>query len=194
MGRGAAVRGALVWQMNDYWPTSLWVIVDYHPRRKPAFYTVKRALQPLVAGVQREHHDWSVCHARPAKVSKYSVCVTSSLRRGSTLDVELRFVSIDSGEDIKPAITKAGLTMPDNGSVTAITGQIDNRTNEAHVLAVSFSRDGAVISRDVDPPQPFKYLSFENRGVQVQADEGSYEVSIKRPMKGIVSKRLMALC
>ncbi|KAL2853177.1 hypothetical protein BJX68DRAFT_265400 [Aspergillus pseudodeflectus] len=127
-------------------------------RRKPAFYTVKRAPQPLVAGVQREHHDWSVCHARPAKVSKYSVCVTSSLRRGSTLDVGLRFVSIDSGEDIKPAITKAGLTMPDNGSVTAITGQIDNRTNETHVLAVSFSRDGTVISRDVDPPQPFKYF------------------------------------
>ncbi|KAJ0413362.1 beta-mannosidase B [Aspergillus carlsbadensis] len=178
--------GALVWQMNDCWPASSWAIVDYYLRRKPAFYTVKRALQPLVVGVQREHHDWSVCHARPAKVSKYTVWVASSLREEPKVNLELRFVSIDTGKDIKSPILKTGLTVPDNGSVTVITGEIDNRTEEPHVLAARIIRNGDVVSRDVDWPQPFKYLSFEGRGVQVKARAGSYEVSVERPTKGVV--------
>lgn len=35
-GEGRHCGGALVWQLNDCWPTTSWAIVDYYMRRKPA--------------------------------------------------------------------------------------------------------------------------------------------------------------
>lgn len=45
--------GALVWQLNDCWPTISWAVVDYHLVPKPAYYAIKRAMQPVAIGVQR---------------------------------------------------------------------------------------------------------------------------------------------
>ncbi|KAL2828378.1 beta-mannosidase B [Aspergillus pseudoustus] len=178
--------GALVWQLNDCWPASSWAIVDYHLRRKPAFYTIKRGLQPIVIGVQRDHHDWSVCHARPAKLSKYSVWIASGLLHERKVDVELRFVSIESGEDIKPPVHRSNVTVSANETTPILTGEINNVTEEPHILATRVLENGAVISRDVDWPQPFKYLSLVDRGVDVKVHDDHYEVSVKRPTKGIV--------
>ncbi len=39
---------AIFWMYNDCWPaTRSWTIVDYYLRRTPAFYPVRRAMQPL---------------------------------------------------------------------------------------------------------------------------------------------------
>ena len=40
--------GAMVWMLNDCWPTSNWSIVDFFDRPKPAFYAMKRACAPTV--------------------------------------------------------------------------------------------------------------------------------------------------
>lgn len=55
--------GVLVWQLNDCWPTISWSIVDYHNVPKPAYYAIKRAMQPITIGVQRRYKSWT---ARPA--------------------------------------------------------------------------------------------------------------------------------
>ncbi|KAL2862477.1 beta-mannosidase [Aspergillus lucknowensis] len=178
--------GALVWQLNDCWPASSWAIADYYLRKKPAFYTINRALQPLAVGVQRAHHDWSVSHARPAKKSAYSVWVVSSLAREEKVDVEVRFVSVESGRDIRSPIVKVGITINANGTTGVASGEIDNVTEEPHVLAARIISGGETISRDVDWPQPFKYLSFADRGVKVEAQPGRYIVSAERPTKGVV--------
>ncbi|OAQ65104.1 beta-mannosidase [Pochonia chlamydosporia 170] len=178
--------GALVWQINDCWPCTSWAIVDYYLRKKPGFYTIARALRPVSVGVQREHHDWSVCHARPAKQSTFSVWVSSNKQQSIMGDVEIRFVSIATGEDIKPAIRKTGLTITPNGTTSAYTGTIDNLKEEPHVLSVRLFSGDEVIARDMDWPQPFKYLSFENRGVDIVAAGGRYTVTVKRPTKGLV--------
>lgn len=101
-------------------------------------------------------------------------------------DVEIRFVSIATGEDIKPAIRKTGLTITANGSTPVYTGTIDNLKEEPHVLAVRLFSGDEVIARDMDWPQPFKYLSFEDRGVDIVATGGQYTVTVKRPTKGLV--------
>jgi len=49
---------AIFWMFNDTWPTTRsWTIVDYYLRRTPAFYPVRRAMQPvhvvLVLGEER---------------------------------------------------------------------------------------------------------------------------------------------
>ena len=39
--------GALFWMYNDCWGEVGWTIIDYYLRRKPSFYGVKRAFEPV---------------------------------------------------------------------------------------------------------------------------------------------------
>ncbi|KAJ4108671.1 hypothetical protein NW768_012148 [Fusarium equiseti] len=171
-GENRRCGGALVWQLNDCWPATSWSIVDHYLRKKPAFYVIKRALCPIAVGVQREHHDWSVCHARPKKSSTYELWISSSLQHETRVDVELRFLSIDTGKEVKPAVKKDNVAITKNGVTNVLSGVINNVTEDVHVLAARVFQFGECISRDVDWPQPFKYLSFENRGVTVEAQPG----------------------
>ena len=177
--------GALVWQLNDCWPGTSWSIVDYYHRKKPAYYTIKRALCPMAIGVRRTYHDWSVDHARPAKTSKYEVWISSDARRNSATSnshsnskiennrllsatVKLRFISISSGKDIHPPIRKERVAIVPNGTTDVLRGVIDNVKDEPHVLAATLIIDGKMVSRDTDFPQPLKYLDFSDRGVRVE--------------------------
>src|SRR4051812_44552915 len=82
--------GALLWQLNDCWPTISWAIVDYFLKPKPAYYAVKRVLNPIAVGVRREHHDWSVAHAQPPKTSKYELWIASNKSETVHGSIELR--------------------------------------------------------------------------------------------------------
>lgn len=179
--------GALVWQLNDCWPVTSWAIVDYYLRKKPAYYAMARVLAPVAVGVQRAHHDWSVCHARPAKESKYELWVVSSKLAEFKADVELRFISIQSGKDIKEPVLKKEVAITPNGTTDILAGAIDNVSEEPHVLAARVFMDGNFVARDVDWPQPLKYLSFEDRGVEVRKEgKGELVVTARKPTKGLV--------
>ncbi|KAK8044033.1 hypothetical protein PG993_004057 [Apiospora rasikravindrae] len=52
--------GVLVWQLNDCWPTISWAVADYYGVPKPAYYAIKRAMQPIAVGVQRRFRDWTM--------------------------------------------------------------------------------------------------------------------------------------
>lgn len=115
--------------------------------------------------------------------------VVSSQTKPVTATVELRYVSIETGQDVKPAFRKDAWITP-NGTTEILNGIVDNVADEPYVLAARIHVDGQVVSRDADWPQPYKYLSFANRGVEVRqpthGQEGSIRVSAKRPTKGIV--------
>lgn len=182
--------GALVWQINDCWPGTSWAIIDYYLRKKAAYYALSRVLAPIAIGVQREHHDWSVVHARPAKSSKFSCWVVSNQTKPVLATVELRYVSIETGQDVKPAVKKE-VSLTANGTTEILGGVVDNVADEPYVLAARLFVDGNVISRDADWPQPYKYLTFADRGIEIHqpshgADEGTIRVSAKRPTKGLV--------
>jgi beta-mannosidase len=186
-GEGRKCGGALVWQLNDCWPATSWAIVDYYLRKKPAFYTIARAMRPVVVGVQREHQDWSVCHARPAKSSPYKVWVASSLTGNITVDVELRFVSIASGKDLRNPVLNKNRQVKPNGTTEISSGIVDNLKDEPHVLVARvLNEKGECLARDVDWPQPFKFQSFEDRGVRIEASEETYTFTADRPTKGLV--------
>ncbi|RJE26160.1 hypothetical protein PHISCL_01510 [Aspergillus sclerotialis] len=188
-GQKRRCGGALVWQINDCWPGTSWAIVDYFRRKKAAYYSLARVLAPIAVGVQREHHDWSVAHARPAKSSRFSVWAVNSKPYPVEAQVELRFVAISTGDDIKPSVSKT-MQLVANGTTEVINGVIDNVKEMPHVLAARIHVDGQVIARDVDWPQPYKYLSFSDRGVTVCQDldgeKGTIHLSCKRPTKGLV--------
>ncbi|GAB7345318.1 hypothetical protein MBLNU457_3673t1 [Dothideomycetes sp. NU457] len=178
--------GALVWQLNDCWPVTSWAIVDYFQRKKPAYYAMRRVLAPIAVAVKRAHHDWSVVHARPAKTSDYECWVSSSRIEDVIATVELRFVSIGSGEDIRSKVVKKDITIAANGTTPILTGTIDNESQEPHVLAARIWVDGELVSRDTDWPQPLKYLDMDDRGVQVVQMGDRIKVTARKPTKGLV--------
>ncbi|KAF5856185.1 hypothetical protein ETB97_007712 [Aspergillus alliaceus] len=184
--------GALLWQLNDCWPTISWAIVDYFLRPKPAFYAVARVLKPIAVGVQREHHDWSVTHAQPPKTSKYELWIASSLQKGSIGTIELRFLSVNTGLDVREPIVRENVKIVSNGTTNILEGIIDHKAQpEPHVLAARLWVAGEVAARDVDWPQPFKYLDLSDRGLEVNmVSESSNEqkllITAKKPVKCLV--------
>ncbi|KAI9376450.1 glycoside hydrolase superfamily [Aspergillus egyptiacus] len=183
--------GALLWQLNDCWPTISWAIVDYFLRPKPAFYAVARVLKPVAIGVRRDHHDWSVSHAQPPKTSKYELWVASFLQKELVGKVELRFISVQTGLEIRETIVHESVAIVPNGTTNVLKGVIDHEVDEPHVLAARVWVDGELVARDVDWPQPFKYLDLSNRGLEVNrisrtADEQILEVSARKPVKCLV--------
>lgn len=186
--------GALLWQLDDCWPTTSWAIVDYFLRRKAAYYAVARVLAPIAIGVQREHHDWSISHARPAKTSKYELWVVSSLQKEVTARVELKFISVSTGLQIKEPIVREDVRVLASGTTNLITDGVINHidTPEPHVLAARIWVDGRLVARDMDWPQPLKYLSFVERGLEVtnkgETKDGKQTliVSVKKPVKCLV--------
>ncbi|KAJ5585288.1 Glycoside hydrolase family 2 immunoglobulin-like beta-sandwich [Penicillium hispanicum] len=192
-GNGRQCGGALLWQINDCWPTISWAIVDYFLRPKPAYYTVKRVMQPLAVGVRREHHDWSIVHARPPTKSKYEIWVVSSGPEVLNGTVELRFLSVASGRDLR-APKAYDVSITPNGTTSVVSdGVIDHLTQpEPHVLAVRLWIDGRIVARDADWPQPLKYLDFADRGLEVKAQKGTTPgqqilmINARRPVKCLV--------
>lgn len=178
--------GALVWQLNDCWPVTSWSIVDYFQRKKPAYYAMRRVLAPVAVAVKRAHFDWSVVHARVPKTSDYELWVASSQPTELTATVELRFISVSTGKEIKDKIVKKDIKIAANGTTDVASGTIDNVNEEAHVLAARIWIDGEIVSRDVDWPQPLKYLDFEDRGVQVTRQGNTIAISARKPTKGLV--------
>ena len=133
------------------------------------------------------HHDWSVVHARPSKADMYEMWVVSSKLEEVTAKVELHYISIKSGKEIKDPVIKKDVKIIPNGTTNILDGIIDNVKEEEHVLAARLSIDGKVIARDMDWPQPLKYLSFEDRGLEVSFDgHSSIRVKTDKPVKGLV--------
>ena len=185
-GRQRHCGGALVWQLNDCWPTTSWAIVDYFLRKKPSYYAMARVLLPVAVAVKREHHDWSVAHARPAKKSEFELWVASFKTEEIKATVELRFISIKTGKDIKEPIVFKDVKITPNGTTDLHKGTLDNLAEEPHVLAAKISIDGKVVARDMDWPQPLKYLSFEDRGLKVDVRGTAMHITADKPTKGLV--------
>ncbi|EXJ87683.1 beta-mannosidase B [Capronia coronata CBS 617.96] len=185
-GDGRHCGGALVWQLNDCWPVTSWSIVDYYLRRKPAYYAMARVLAPVAVGIRRAHHDWSVTHAREPQTQNWELWVVSSRLTEVTADVEVRFVSVRTGREIKEKIVKKCIRVAANGTTNVVEGVIDNVREEPHVLAARIWINGELVGRDTDWPQPLKYLSFAERKVKVEAIGDELHVSAERPVKCLV--------
>ena len=73
-----------------------------------------------------------------------------------------------------------------NGSTQILSGQVNNLNEEPHVLAVRVFIDGQVVARDMDYPEPLKYLQLADRNVRVEYTGGKARVRVDRPVKCLV--------
>ena len=184
--------------MNDCWPCTSWALVDYFLRKKPAYYEVARALKAVTVNVRRAYcqsSDFSASRreamAHPNVPYEVWICSSHVNEAMALAEVELQFVSISSGHDVRDRIVKKRIRVEQNGTTEVMQGEIDVINNEAQVLVARLWIDGECISRDVDWPQPLRHISFAgDRGVNVKAylkgEAGVLVVSAKKPVKGLV--------
>lgn len=178
--------GALVWQLNDCWPAISWSICDYYLVPKPSYHSIRRALAPLAIGVQREHFDWGVSHPRTPETQSWELWAVNTKLYDIDVEVQLRFLCIESGDDVRPPI-RHKVSLAANCSTTNIlSGKIHNHTEPAYVLAAQLIVNGDIVARDMDWPQPLKYLRFSNRNLRVQFSSGQARITAEKPVKCFV--------
>ncbi len=197
--------GVLVWQLNDCWPTMSWAVVDYYLVKKPAYYAIKNALKPLSIGISKEYHDWTSGHVDPTesfKDSKFDLWIVSDRTQSVQVEVAVRFISIQSGQDIRPPMKLESVTATPNSTTNILeghditeirTGIRDNLQSfniaefDPYVIYAIVSIENNIMASDIYWPQPLKYLDFGDRNVTVKAiGDSKVVVSAARPTKGFV--------
>ncbi|KXJ88717.1 glycoside hydrolase superfamily [Microdochium bolleyi] len=206
--------GVLVWQLNDCWPTMSWAVVDYYMVKKPAFYSISRALRPLDIGISRSCPEWTSGHADPTlltAIPAFDVWVASSCLEDVQVVVEVRLISIRSGKEIGPPISKIVFAQanstteifqnkrPQLSSPEDVTSAhrrpFDPASHDPFVIYAILRRNDAVVATDTAWPQPYKYLDFADRKVSVKmAPSGdNITVTTERPVLGFVLEEVEGL-
>lgn len=181
--------GALVWQLNDCWPTTSWAVVDHFLVKKPAFYAIKRSMAPVSVTVFRAFKDWTAGHAHPPITSTYDVWVASSTSTVKDAVLYLHFISIRTGRESQPH-QRWNIDIQSN-CTTVVCENIPvdyPRGHDAFVIFAKLFINKKVVSAHVDWPQPYKYLSFEDRGLHVKLSESRSQIKIwvSKPVKGLI--------
>lgn len=106
--------------------------------------------------------------------------------------MELRFVSVNTGTEIHERLARENVRIMPNGTTDIIVDDIIDHTGypEPHVLAARVWVDGHIAARDVDWPQPFKYLDLSDRGLDVTVSESAegrvLKINTQKPVKCLV--------
>jgi beta-mannosidase len=170
----------------------------------------------VAISVTRTCRDWSQTYMNPMldvghvdptldakEGTKYVVWVVSDEDSLCLLQVEIRFISIRTGSEVKAPITLKNIQVAPNATTEVSVDTIPPLSPELadaskpfdwdkydpYIIYVSAHRDGRQISKDAAWPQPFKYLDFSSRGLSFETPtDAPNQVSIKteKPVKGLV--------
>lgn len=205
---GRRCGGALVWQLNDCWPTMSWAVVDYYLIPKPAYYAIARALRPLDVGVTRTYHDWTqtgyyidensllctgqVDQTLPAREGSFDVWIASSSVRPVDAHVAVRFISVRTGKNVCPPLSTS-ITAAPNATTEVLTKKplqpsipnaddptkaFDVSQYDPYVVHTVLSVNGCVVATDTAWPDPVKFLDMADRGVGFAVSPAGDEVVV----------------
>ncbi|MGL4608985.1 MAG: beta-mannosidase [Trueperaceae bacterium] len=161
-----AVSGALVWQLNDCWPVSSWALVDSLGVAKPAYYTIKRELEPTVVGLWRT-------------ASGCEIWGNTREDKTQTLKLELRAYDF-AGKEI--AAETRDVTLNPNSSTELGVWQ----TNNAMVVNAKLRQGNTVVARTSLWSEPFKHYEIPNPGLEAKTLHNTQlQLSVQKPAKGV---------
>ncbi|KAJ3111243.1 hypothetical protein HDU96_005877 [Phlyctochytrium bullatum] len=189
------VGGALVWQINDCWPCVSWAIVDYYYRPKPAYFTVRRELSPVVAGLSRDNDKvtiWINNTDFAAREVSINVKIRSVTTGQAVLDSTFVITATGNGTTEVSEMALPGLMMGGKkdeeiesddpsasmyGSILGSDGASSGSDRDALVISavVRNPHDNRVLSRATDWPQPLRHLPYPlpDPGLKVEVEGGN---------------------
>ncbi|KZP32901.1 glycoside hydrolase family 2 protein [Athelia psychrophila] len=192
--------GALVWQINDCWPTTSWAIVDYFLRPKPAYFTIARELRPYTVGMTRKEKQKNENENTAAFFTvKTALDIWGTNSTLVEKKVTLEVTSFDLDSDWTDKWTKDVVLLP-NSSTEIWKGDLPGQPTRTkysqvpEVIVVSsrlLDADGTVLARYSNWPEPFKYIKFPDvkdvaLRVEVGSDGKTVTLSVKKPIKGLI--------
>jgi len=192
--------GALVWQINDCWPTTSWAIVDYFLRPKPAYFAIARELRHFTVGMTRKENKMfpDELSAADFKIETIlQVWGTNSTLTEQKARLEVTLFELPSDWTHQFA---EDIVLQANSSTELYSGPLPGQpvrtrlSQVPHVIIASarlLDESGTVLGRCSNWPEPFKFIKFpavKDLGLVVQiGDDGeSLHLSTKKPIKGIV--------
>ncbi|EIN10923.1 glycoside hydrolase family 2 protein [Punctularia strigosozonata HHB-11173 SS5] len=183
--------GALVWQINDCWPTTSWAIIDYFLRPKPAYFAIARELRPFTVGMTRKEKKTYKDDRSAANFTIKTVLEVWGTNRtlsDKSANLEVTFYDLES--DWKDQWCK-DVVLASNQATELYQGELSGqptRTKLSEVpktIVVSarlVDEGGAVLGRysnwsvppfmgecqmfealDIARPEPFKFIKFPDR-------------------------------
>ncbi len=160
-----AVGGALVWQLNDCWPVTGWAVVDSHGLPKPAYFAIKRALEPITVNLwpcEGGAEVWAV-NGNPEPVETHLELMAFSLY-GRVLISEQRTVELAPN-----SATELGSFLP-NLTSAVIRARLLDEYN-VHARATLF-------------PEPFKHFMPPEPHLEVERLDAEYlRLRVQHPAK-----------
>jgi beta-mannosidase len=160
-----AVSGALVWQINDCWPVTSWAIIDSSQTPKPAYYSVKRALEPITVNLWTDNAVWAL----------------NGTLQPRTLTLELRAVTLDG---LEVAREERSVTLEANATTELGAWRPD--THEPVVISARLLDAERVVARAALFPEPFKHHRFLDPCLEVtRLDRHRLRLRVQRPAKGV---------
>ncbi|KAG8218701.1 glycoside hydrolase family 2 protein [Butyriboletus roseoflavus] len=192
--------GALVWQINDCWPTTSWAIIDYFLRPKPAYFAIARELRPFTVGMMRKENktfsdEQSAADFKIETILQIWGTNSTLTEKKGRFEVTLFELHSDWTHQLEENIVLRA-----NSSTELFSGPLPGqpvRTKLSQVprVIVASARlldeSGVVMGRYSNWPEPFKFIKFpaiKDLGlvVQIGGDGESVHLSSKKPIKGIV--------
>lgn len=180
--------GTLVWVLNDAFPSVSWSLADYHVRPKHAYYSIKRALEPIVVCANRVEVEKS----RPSEFTEAHVVRETRLQVwGSNFGVQrepfqLLLQKIDVGSGKTMWERSLDVVLPGNRSTELFDEPLEETASRTTLVFARLMRAGKVVSRFLDWPQPLKYLDLPRPDVKVRVRDDDVFVSADLPVKGLV--------
>ncbi|KAG2348846.1 glycoside hydrolase family 2 protein [Suillus weaverae] len=192
--------GALVWQINDCWPTTSWAIVDYFMRPKPAYFAISRELRQYTVGMTRKEKKTFANDLSAAQFTITTVLeVWGTNGTLSEKKAKLEVACFDLHSSWTEQLSKEIVLAP-NSSTELYSGDLPGqpvRTKQSEVpraIIVSarlLDASGTVLGRHSNWPEPFKFINFPaikdlGFSVKTSSDGESVELSTQKPIKGII--------
>ncbi|HEX5545818.1 MAG TPA: glycoside hydrolase family 2 protein, partial [Ktedonobacterales bacterium] len=137
--------GALVWQLNDCWPTISWSIIDDAVRPKLAYYALRRALAPIALAMGYESEAASAVWAGNSTGEQILGIV--QIRRWSLSG------QVEGERELSVTLAP---------HQTTPLGSVDLAVDATHVLQARLLTDGGLRATASLWPEPLKYLTLTN--------------------------------
>jgi beta-mannosidase len=197
--------GAIIWQLNDVYPSTSWAFVDYFIRPKPAFYNIKRAFAPISVGIERTPNTRWVDEDNPreTEVPTFEIFAhnTTAEERPCTLVLRAYDFFDGSWSDLgKYSQSRVRLLAGRNNEIAKLDRQSKWTEESLIILEASLidQTSDEVLARYVDWPEPYRYLNWpKDTGISVRVDsldlsltgdeawENKVTVVSSQPLKGV---------
>ncbi|KAL7923934.1 glycoside hydrolase family 2 protein [Trichoderma austrokoningii] len=170
--------GSLVWQLNDCFPAASWSLADAFLRPKLAYFVAKRDYAPIIVGCARTTVETPADEFTRVYIKRVTTadiwasnCAVSEIE----LTVTTAFYSALDGKLLASASEE--VVLPPNRSTELRKLRFEENEwgikQESVVVATKLTKDGEVLARYVNFPQPLRHLDLTAAEVTVTKQDVS---------------------